>query len=89
MRHFGSALGYNIACLATPKLMSTTNKSTTKYIMFLTIFPIMVTRGPMKYKLLSITLYKIITITLHKIITYYMCKIINKYVNNIFKNTSC
>ncbi|KYN00284.1 hypothetical protein ALC62_08926 [Cyphomyrmex costatus] len=30
MRHFGSALGFNIACLATPKLISTTSKSTTK-----------------------------------------------------------
>ncbi|KYQ46529.1 hypothetical protein ALC60_14460 [Trachymyrmex zeteki] len=48
MRHFGSALGFNIACLATPKLISTTSKSTTKYIIFLTILPIMVTKGPTK-----------------------------------------
>lgn len=54
IRHFGSEFGFNIACLATPKLINTTSKSTTKYIMFLTIFPIMVTRGPIKYKLLCI-----------------------------------
>ncbi|KYN34762.1 hypothetical protein ALC56_10730, partial [Trachymyrmex septentrionalis] len=50
IRNSGARLGCNIACLATPKLISTTNKSTTKYIIFLTIFPIMVTKGPTKIK---------------------------------------
>ncbi|KYN10556.1 hypothetical protein ALC57_17161 [Trachymyrmex cornetzi] len=48
IRDSGARLGCNIACLATPKLISTTSKSTTKYIIFLTIFPIMVTKGPTK-----------------------------------------
>lgn len=50
MSHFGMEVGFNIACLDTPKLMSTTSKRITKYIMFLTIFPIIVTRGPVKCK---------------------------------------
>lgn len=48
-RQLASSFGNNIDCLLTPKLSKTTSNSTTKYIMFLTIFPIIVTRGPVSF----------------------------------------
>lgn len=47
-RQLASLLGNRMACRLTPKLSNTTSSNTTKYIMFFTIFPIIVTRGPAK-----------------------------------------
>lgn len=47
-RQLASSFGYKIDCLLIPKLSRTTSNRTTKYIIFFTIFPIIVTSGPVQ-----------------------------------------
>lgn len=45
-RQLASSFGNNMDCRLTPKLNKTTSNRTTKYIIFFTILPIIVTSGP-------------------------------------------
>lgn len=49
-RQLASSFGNKIDCLLIPKLNRTTSNRTTKYIIFFTILPIIVTSGPVYKK---------------------------------------